>query len=419
MTISLKKMFLLSFTVAILAKAMDALSFTGNYPSYIYSAYCILFGILLLGRNNGKLRGLKTKAFQILLALIVYYFIWGAILVAPNVNAADPRYLMYRTGLMLAFVFISYMWISELDCIQEAIRYTYIGLLCFMLVLFVLHIREIDLPGTLANFWGNSESPRSRTPFGFNANNLAAELAMSVILLSLMSNSLRHSTGLTWKKLLVILGDLIMFVIIIANNSRGTLIAALLMLSVYGLFLANRRYGIQKTIKVLFGIAALAVIGLLIYLKRNGLTMEEFLATTNRYHFLDNINILNASGRKWIGLGNLSGGFFKNENYLFGYRTNYMEMFYVGVYVRTGILGSIFMLWILVRIFYQIVKAGENNKTFLGRWFFLVYIYMLFLSFFEQYLFSNSYTSAILFLTLIFSHIQKSELTGSQGEVRS
>lgn len=418
MTISLKKLFLLSFTVAIIAKAMDALSFTGNYPSYIYSAYCIIFGIFLLGRNNGKLRGLKTKAFRLLLALVLYYFIWGAILVAPNVNAADPRHLMYRIGLMLAFVFISYMWISDLDCLQEAIRYTYIGLLFLMLVLFVLHVREIDFPGTLANFWGTSESSRSRTLFGFNAKNIAAELAMSVILLSLMSNSLRHTAGLTWKKVLVIFGDLIMFLIIIANNSRGTLIAALLMLSVYGLFLANRRYGIEKIVRVLLGIAALAVIGLFIYLKRNGLTIEEFLATTNRYHFLDNIKILNASGRKWIGLGNLSGGFFKNENYLFGYRTNYMEMFYVGVYVRTGILGSIFMLWILVRIFFQIIKAEKKNKTFLGRWFLLVYIYMLFLSFFEQYLFSNSYSSAILFLTLIFSYMQKTELTGTQGEVR-
>ena len=398
-----KHLFLITFFLTIFARCFTWYETTSIPFTFMYVAFIVFWSFMLIFDNSKELINIKRPAGFIIIMLFLYSVIWGLYNI-KDLDRTDTLNVMFRSILMLLFVFISSFWIKRLNCLHNAICVGYFAFASLMILSFLLHINEIDLKRTFLTYWESSESVRYRVLFGFGFNNIAAEYSMSTILLSIymIGHISEKKPNRRLKIFIYLLIDLLMLIIILSNNSRGTLIALFVVLFLWLFTKINKR----TTLKVLFrrllvvvGIAAVAGIVLLSY---KNLTIINVLEKMNRTHFLDNIEAMRR-GNKWLmGLGKISGAYFSERNVLYGVKLNYMEMYYVDVFVTSGIIGCI---WSIVIIFIIIQSILIQKRSKLSEWLLIALGYMLFLSFFEGYLFSFSYITSTFFLVILVSYI--------------
>lgn len=398
-----KHLFLITFFLTIFARCFTWHTTTIIPFTFIYVAFIVFWSFMLIFDNSKEIINFKRPAGFIIIMLFLYSVIWGLYNIS-DLDTTDTLNVMFRSILMILFVFISSFWIKRLNCLHSAICVGYFALASLMILSFLLHINEIDLKRTLLTFWEKSETVRYRVLFGFGFNNIAAEYSMSTILLSIymIGHVNEKKPNRKLKIFIYLLIDLLMLIIILSNNSRGTLIAFFVVLFLWLFAKINK----QASLKVLF--RRLILIGVIVgiagfaFLSYKNLTLLNLFEKMNRTHFLDNIEAMRA-GNKWImGLGNISGAYFSEGNMLYGVKLNYMEMYYVEVFVTSGIIGCIWMISLILVI---LVCILQQKRSKLSEWLLIAFGYMLFLSLFEGYLFSYSYITSTFFLTIITSYI--------------
>lgn len=384
--------------LSIVLKALDGIALFGNIPQYLM-LLCAFIMVLDLALLNRKIKISTFKPLIILLILLLYYVVWSCLFLIDRQYQSDSFHELFRKIIMIVYCGVASFYIFNYRCLYSSIKYTYIGLLFFMTFLFLLNINKINLLDTISSFWANSSSDRYRTLFSFQSNNIAGELAFFVIILSVFYKYL------TQKKVIVVLGDILMFFIIIANNSRGTFLVALFFFALLISYRFFHKKSAKEILRLCFGILLVGVIGLMVYLIKENQNFEQFFYAINRYHFIDNINIVNSSGRMLIGLGNFSGAFFKEQHYINNLYTNYMEMFYPSVYIRSGIIGCIWLFCLLTYFTSFIFLKTKYSKRFFDIWVILLFVYSFTFSLFEQYFFNNGYVSFIFIFTITLADI--------------
>ena len=402
-SINLKRTFLITLFITLFCRSFNWYSTTFVPYTAVYLMFIALWGLLIIFNWNFDSVSYKRPAGFLILMIALYFIIWGFSNI-KDLDVADTMDVMLRSLLMVLFVFVCVYWIHRLDCLHDAIKVGYYAFTALMLLSFMLHVNEISLKRTISSFWESSESLRYRVLFGFGFNNIAAEYSMTSILLSIymIANVSKNKPNRKLKIFGFLFLDLIMLFIILANNSRGTLLAFLAVVFLVIFCRINKRATLSQLFKRLTFLVIIGVSLILIYMSIKGLTFNDILLKMNRVHFLSNIEALKA-GNKWLmGLGNISGVYFRDGNMLYGVKLDYMETFYVAVFVTSGIIGCI---WIFIVLYTIIHSVLLQKRTTLTTWILIVLGYMLFLSIFEGFLFSASYITATFFLALVLSYI--------------
>lgn len=403
--IKLKNLFAVTFGITIMARAMSLHELKAYIPyTEIYLIFIIMWAALILYKRSLSVTFHATGT-KVNCLLVLYFIIWGLSNIG-NLDFNDTMDLMLKSLLMMAFVIISGYWIRELNCLFLAVKVAYISISILLWILFIAYINDVNITGTLSTFWISEEWLRTRTRFGLG-NNIPAEYAMSVILMSvlLLWKGKENGGFGSRKKLFIYANNILMALIIIANNSRGTLIALIIMSVVYLFLKAAGRCKTVRMVKVAIALVAVIVGGITIGLSQGTLDINVLLEGTNRSHFLSNIGALASSGRWLMGLGNISGGYFKNHNVLYGVQLDYMEVGYIGYFVCSGIIGCIWIGYVVYLILSSILKYIRSNDATIGKWILFIYAYMLFLNLFEGYMFSCAYITSSIFLCFITSYI--------------
>ncbi len=403
-----KKLFIYSFAFIVVIRAIALCDFRQYVPyTELYISFMAVWGILLFTEKRGKVKIKGNKPLFAVASLALYDVIFAFSNISV-LDTSDVLSTMARSLMMVLFVSISAYWITRYDCLKSVVRITYIFMAVFMTVLFIIHIPETNMIETLSSFWNQFSYMRHRNKFGFIVNNIAAEHALSVIMLSFLVIHEYYSKD-TIRKVIIIVDDVLMFLLILANNSRGTLVVSVLMLGVYLFIKAEKRNGVRKVVRITMVIALGVIIGMHYYLQATGQDLATFLYFTNRMHFIANYEILARSGRWLMGLGRTSGAFLANQNYLYGLRTNYMEIFYASVFIQTGIIGSMWILWVLVTIGKEIYYRNKKKNQYIDKWFFCIYFYTLVISLFEDYALSSLYITSTFFLAFMIAYCIKKD----------
>ena len=403
MTLSKKSLFLITFFITIFARCFTWHTTSAVPYTLIYVAFIVLWLFFIIFDNSKEIINIKRPAGFIIIMLFLYFVIWGLYNI-KDLDRTDTLNVMYRSILMMLFIFTSSFWIKRLNCLHESICVGYVAFASLMLISFILHIDEINLKRTLMTFWESSETIRYRVLFGFGFNNIAAEYSMSTILLSIymINHVSKEKPNRKFKIFIYLLVDVLMALIILANNSRGTLLALLVVLFLLVFMHLNKNVTLKTTFKRLLLLIVVAAIGGMVVLSFKNLTLLNIIEKMNRTHFFDNIEAMR-NGDKWLmGLGKISGAYFSERNVLYGVKLNYMEMYYVDVFVTSGIIGCIWSIAIIVVIISSLLQQKRSKLT---EWLMVALVYMLFLSFFEGYLFSYSYITSTFFLTIIITYI--------------
>lgn len=403
--VTIRDLFIKSFSLIIVIKAMEGITLFDNIPSYISYMFTMAWLLFIFVKGYISINIVNKKANIIIAVLFMYFLLWGTIFAAPGMDSTDISHELFRKIMMMFFVIVGVTMISKFECLDEVMHTTYKYMALYMLLLLVLNINNINIFRTISLFWNSYAADRYRTLFGYSSSNVVAEAAMTVILLSL----LRIKKELTAKKIVLYAINCAMMLIIIAANSRGTFVAACLMMVIYLIIYLNKKKSVKKLVRTWFPIALVFIfIIIALYVSKGG-SFEQFLLTINRNHLLADLQIVQLADRSLLGLGNLSGGFFSKNSVIYGMTTDYLELFYAGVYVRSGLVGLLIIISLIVYILKSIIAASKISQDKLSKWIIIIYVYMLFISLFEQYLFSNGYASSQLFLIGILSFISISE----------
>ena len=416
--ISLKRLFSITFGITILARAMTWHVSKGVIPyTEIYVLFIATWTLLAIRERKVQIP-LRSNGTKVIVLLTLYYIIWGVSNLG-DIDFNDTIAVMFRSLLMMAFVIVSCYWMRKLDCMLSAIKAAYISLTILLWILFIAYFNQINLIRTISSFWISEEWLRTRTRFGFN-NNIAAEYAMSVILMSLyiLAEDKKREKRSGIKHLLMWLNNLIMVIIIIANNSRGTALALMMMIVVFLLIKSARRYGVRKLIHTAVACVCVVVLLLVLGIIQGRIDVNKLLENTNRSHFLNNIEVLRSSGRWLMGIGNISGEYFSKHHVLYGIQLDYMEMAYVGFFVTSGIVGCLWLVYIVYLLIKSIVKYIEIEDEVLGKWILLIFAYMMFLSLFEGYIFSYTYITSSVFLCFVIAFINSSYMKSKYNVVK-
>ena len=405
MIIDKKLVFQITFFITLLARCFTWYSSTIIPYTAIYIVFIVFWGVLMVLESSFSSDKLRTPFAFIILGLALYFVIWGLSNI-KDLDLKDTMDVMLRSLQMIAFILVSSYWIRRYNMLFNIIRIGYFTITLLMVISFIVSIKDINILKPISSFWQSSEQSRYRVLFGFGFNNIAAEYSMSSILLSIfmIRNLNRNEKSYLLKATAFWLLDAVMVLIIICNNSRGTFIALLFVVLMLLLFRIFKRFSFKLLFKRLFVLLLIVVAGFVVYLISNGITFIDLLNISNRAHFLNNIEAMR-NGNKWLmGLGNISGQYFREQNVLYGVKLDYMETYYVGVFVTSGIIGSIWIFTLIVVIFRSIFIQKRTKFT---SWLLIVFFYMLFLSIFEGYLFSSSYITSTFFLLVIVTYISQ------------
>jgi hypothetical protein len=238
---------------------------------------------------------------------------------------------------------------------------------------------------------------------------MAAEIAMTALLFSRANDFLYKEHTNLFKKILKVLVDFVMILVIIANNSRGTMVALFAMMAVAAIIKIFKKHNVQKAIRLFVTFFGGAVLGLIYYCTSHEISLIDLMENTNRTHWQDNLAILERSGRWMFGIGRVSGGYFAGENILYGLKTNYMEIFYIYVFITSGIIGSACMIGILGLILKRIYQVSQDDFGEMSKWGLLVFSYALFISLFEDYIFSYGYVTSMCIMICVISFLDISK----------
>lgn len=400
-----RKLFIYSFSFMIIIRATALCTFRQYIPyTELYILYMFFWGAAILAKQHGKLIISGNKVLFVVASLAVYDIVFAFSNISV-LDRGDVISTMARSLMMVVFVCVSAYGIYLYGCLKSVIRMTYLFLATFMTVLFVVYMPQTNLSATIASFWNQFGNMRYRNLFGFIVNNVAAEHALSVILLSLfVLHEYYPKEKKSIKRTIILIDDVMMFLMIIANNSRGTLVVSIMMLCVYTFIKMVKKNGVKKAVRIsIVGIVCI-IIGMVYYLQKTGQDLATFLYFTNRMHFIANLEILKKSGRWLMGLGRTSGAFLANKNILYGLQTDYMEIFYASVFIQTGIIGAIWIFYILFTIGKEIYSRNKKSNTYLDKWIFIVFYYTLVLSLFEDYALSSLYITSTCFLTMMVAY---------------
>lgn len=415
MRISIKHLFIFSYSLVIIAGVMQYHTLSLIPSIAIYLMYALIWGVYALKVSDFKIPNYKKNApVQIIYLLIIYYSIFTFVNIG-DLDKFDTLNNYFRTIIMFLIIVITWFWVKKMDLFESFIRNSFWIITLILLWNFMSCIQEIDIVRTINFFWhAEDQLSRYRVLFGFKYNNIAAEYAISAIILSLVyiDNNYNNLGILSYKKKqllskrsVILFADIIMVIIIIANNSRGTTLTLILLFLIYFWMKIIRKHSVKKVIKYLVLFFMIIVVFLFYYVTKNGLTILSLFEGTTRSHLIDNVEIVIKNNLWLTGLGQISGAYFAERHYLYGMRLNYMEMYYVGVFVKSGIIGSIWMIYIILKLIKSIYSISIKDASRFTEFIFIVFGYMLVISLFEEYLFSYTYITSILFTTIVLIFI--------------
>ena len=397
----IKNLFSISFGVTVFFRAFTW-HFLGEYIPYtiIYLSFISFWGFFAFSQL--KKFSFNSQCSHIIVLLIGFYIIWGLSNIV-NLDFVDTFLVMIRSLLMLSFISISCFWICKYNCLIGVIKSSFFALSILLIGSFFYYFNEINLYSTIGTFWISDESLRTRVRFGFN-NNIAAEYGLSVILMSLVIFKSINKKRII-SKILLLNVDFLMILIILASNSRGTTLALFFLMLIYPIVVLIRKNKILSVAKILTFFLLIVISVIVIATLFYQLDLRELLSGTNRTHFFSNIDCLRASERWLMGLGNISGSYFSNRNVLYGVPLDYMEVSYVGFFVMNGIIGCLWIGYIIYILIYSSIKCIELNNEYIDRFVLILLLYMLLISCFEGYIFSYTYITSTIFLLFILSNI--------------
>lgn len=314
---------------------------------YISSSALILWLIAIRKIKNNKKYNYRNAFW--LIAFIIYVILFGKILE----NDQLKELIDFNFGAMFIFYLIVFLMADYLDSNKKKIEFVKNSFWILAITTIIISLLNwhmvLSINELVNNFFKGYT--RERYAFGFYHPNAVANIALCIILLSIL---LMVENG---KRKIYIIIDIIMCYLILVSSSR-TSVCALILFFVLYMYSNLKQKIFNKHWKVLINTVLIIILGLLLLISNNNIAESLFVVSNRSYNFIYNIPILIKSGRFLIGLGFIGSGEFYQ---LHVYNTFFVDNYFLYVLMSTGLIGLVFIVSFIIWLCYRLLK-GKNNS---------------------------------------------------------
>ena len=301
---------------------------------YISSSALILWLIAIRKIKNNKKYNYRNAFW--LIAFIIYVILFGKILE----NDQLKELIDFNFGAMFIFYLIVFLMADYLDSNKKKIEFVKNSFWILAITTIIISLLNwhmvLSINELVNNFFKGYT--RERYAFGFYHPNAVANIALCIILLSIL---LMVENG---KRKIYIIIDIIMCYLILVSSSR-TSVCALILFFVLYMYSNLKQKIFNKHWKVLINTVLIIILGLLLLISNNNIAESLFVVSNRSYNFIYNIPILIKSGRFLIGLGFVGSGEFYQ---LHVYNTFFVDNYFLYVLMSTGLIGLVFIVSFII-----------------------------------------------------------------------
>lgn len=378
---------------------------TDNFPGtslgrklkYVYLAMLIAEFIF------SRVKTISKKSVLVIGALLIHTILFGIVYVNPSVQKLTRIHFQEMLIYLLLLGFLTNI-VERYHCKFEFIKATCAACTIFLLWCGITHFRNFVNPAYYIYVF--NRSARIRGEFGTGSPNYMGYYCfISLIFFYALWREYGRNDQLTQKKkyyLLSISGWTIL--ILFSTGSRSSILSFLIFgsICVYQIklkqYLGKSRY---------FFIMALMVIST-IFLFYN---WSGIWADANREANISiNIPVFNQMNAFWKGMGYIESSGFYNDVY--GYDTWPVDIYYLYIYLSTGVIGSVIIAIPLIYIFLELLISRDN---FIKTVMWPAYIAILFDGLWQVNIFTYRYIATLFIGVLLLTSIslqQKNNLIG-------
>lgn len=347
--------------VAVNTRLVEQIIPYGNYYAYFY--VIVLVVLLLMFHYKPLVVRKRNISFKTIGLFTIYIILFSLItlLEGPEGNLGD-EVLAFSKFITAAAVTIYF--VEQFDLLPELLLASFIGGSGLLLYEYALAGFPIDIFSRLGTFFSNSYSLRYRLAFNFNNYNTVGNIASCMLILyflliSWFRNYEQKSFIRNFAILICTLIAVVDAITMLSSGSRNamlTLIIFFIALLYYKITETNRVSGIQKR-----GLKILIVsIGIVVVYLSAFSSVFSLLENSGRLRsFRENIPLVLRRNRFFEGLGLMNPGFFGRG------RAGYIvDNYYLYVFMETGIIGLVIIVFLLSRLGKKINKLRVSREPF-------------------------------------------------------
>ena len=404
MSISKKKFIFIGYFVVALILLLDC---TNNFPGIFYLRKLKYVYIMILAVDFMTCRRKQiTKISAVVMFFLFFHtLLFGIVFVNPDVLELT-RIHCREMVIYLLFLMLMTNAVERYNCKLKFIEATCAAFAGFMLWCGITHISNFVNPMYFIYVFNRTD--RVRSEFGTGSPNYMGYYCfIALVFFYALWYEYNETNRLTQKKKYGLLGiSLWTILILLSTGSRSSILSFFLFatICIYQLYFRER---LGKA-KCLFVILAVGVALIFVYMN-----WTSIWGNANREANISiNVPVFRQMNAFWKGMGYIESAGFYNDAY--GYDTWPVDIYYLYIYLSTGIIGSLIIAIPLLYILYRLIRKKDNFTRYVML---SVYIAILFDGLWQVNIFTYRYIATLFIGVLLLITISLQDKRGL-GEIR-
>lgn len=378
-----------------IAATILLLDCTDNFPgtSLLRKFKYIFIVILLLDFITSNLKRISKPCAVVVGCLMLHTVLFGVVIVNPAVAELTKTHF---SEMMIYLLFLGFLTnaVERYRCELKFIEATSAACAIFMLWTGVTHISNFVNP--LYYIYVFSRNARIRSHFGVgDPNYMGYYCLIALVFFFVLWYKYLENNTLTKKRKYFLLGISGWTVLILfSTGSRSSVLSFLIFIAIW----CYKKYLKPKWGKNAFLYIALLFIICVAFV---GLNWTDIWGNANREANISvNIPVFNHLNAFWKGMGYIESAGFYNDAY--GYDTWPVDIYYLYIFLSTGVIGTVI---ISIPLVYILVKLLKKSDDFVDKLILPAYLAILFDGMWQVNIFTYRYIATLFIGALLLISI--------------
>ena len=382
----------------------------GIYSLYSYLFIGLLMACIVLNSLASRKRIIiyRSSGESIIIKLLLFYSFFTILtLFSPMKEYTVDEYL----GFLKFFVIIFFMVYVQGNYggVRRFLKVSYYTISLFIIYLYATNDVSLNIANSISTaFFGGN---RIRAAYGFyNVNGMGNLVAMTLIIGILLLDNMKEEEarfkGI--RKAIISALEIFEFAILMSTGSRNAIVTIMAFLLSFIFMHITDIKNMARTSKRVLQILIL-IIGATIVIWGYMDSIYSLLEASYRLNgFTINLPLLTENNRVLFGLGVFSPGLFGLHQVSYGMSFT-LDNYYLYILLETGVIGLLFISYLLLSIWKGISQFDKKNK-----WMLSAFIAWLVSGLAETSVIYPKFPSSMVFLILFLVYIKEEKAKISQ-----
>lgn len=382
-----------------------------KYYKYYTWIFILLWSVLLITINSDTkiVISKKNKAINLMFSIILYFLIFGIISLLSAMASYSELELQNWIQFILTLVLCTY-WVGKLKLEYIFIYISYMVSSIIIAIAFFVNGAPLDVLTRIDKVFSSTD--RYRLTFGYYHVNGLGNLCAFAIILSVMliyiilqvkkRNRIKKMVNIA----LIFILDVITLIVLLSTASRSSImiLGIFIIVMIYYFVIYMKVHSPKVRFLLSLVLVALAAAVIIFGLWQQIVLL--FIDSNRMRNFMINLPLLKENGKLLMGLGIVDPGLFGTKMTIYG-RSYYVDNYYLYIIVETGILGSLFLVTILIRLGTLLHRNIKKIHSFLSIVIYACFIAQIFAGMGETSVFYYIFPASLVYWCIYLLEISK------------